>query len=545
MTTVNGKVEIGPGRAPSQLTRGKSYVRVRVADMVTTSAGILMLPVVGDPTPLEADGSFSIVVDPIPQGYAHIFEFVVDEGRYLSPPIVKRVPASGTVELSELEDMLPVGGPQFAEPAWAAEVKAARDDVESVVAEVPELVQTTVTADIAGRDLVEAGAYFPAEAVGGFMGENGRATDLLVDANGDVIPSTIQRWAPRLAEAGGFLSGAVESQWYGGGFTGENGRATELTVDLSGDVPPEIIQRWYARATPPTQVNMDMIRSGPDILCVGDSLTAAGGIANRLATLTGRTVRNMGVGGETTTTILARLGVWPFLMSPAGMVIPASGSVDVTFASWYHSGGSNAWPLLQGDGVAGDDLWGTVAGVRVKLSIRYKDPNVASNLHGPLDVYQLTRAAAGAEVVLKRPEPFIPEYGMARAGDIILAWLGQNGPGDDPTYAGFQALEQWTKKADDRFLFMSKPTGDNTGWTDFEKKMADRWGRRYLNVRRFLIDEALALLDLTPTSTDLADIAAGRVPTQLRTDAVHHTAAAQQAIAEWLVYPRMRELEMI
>ncbi|MGA6128846.1 MULTISPECIES: hypothetical protein [unclassified Microbacterium] len=541
MTTINVDVRIGGGQPPSSGGRGKSYVLYAPRTVVNTSAGKTIVPV---PDRVELDpasGTATVTLDALPAETPYVFQFEVDNGYWKSSEIVAIVPASGTHKLADLV----VLGDDFTPPAWYSKVLTAQQVVEDAAAEIPELVADAVTQDIAGRDLVDAANGFPASAAGGFMGENGRATDLLVDVNGDVIPETITRWAPRIGAAGGFLSGLVESPWYGGGFVGENGRATELSVDLSGDVPPEIIQRWYARATPPTQLNMDMIRSGPDILCVGDSLTAAGGVANRLATLTGRTVRNMGVGGETTTTILARLGVWPFLMSPAGMVIPASGSVDVTFASWYHSGGSNAWPLLQGDGVAGDDLWGTVAGVRVKLSIRVKDSAVAYPSHGAGDIYQLTRDGSGSAITLKRPEPFMPEYGQARAGDKILAWLGQNGPSDDATYAGFQALEQWTKKADSQFLFMTKPTGDNTGWTDFEKRMADRWGRRYLNVRRFLIDDALPLLGLTPTSTDLADIAAGRVPTQLRTDSVHHTAAAQQAIADWLVYPRMRELEMI
>lgn len=404
---------------------------------------------------------------------------------------------------------------------------------------------TAVDAAVAGKKIIEEQIYFPPDAAGGFVGENGRATDLLVDSGGNVLPDTINRWAPRIGAAGGFIDGAVGSPWYGGGLVGENGRATELVIDANGNVPDDVLARWASRMSiAPTE---HTIMSGPDLAFVGDSLTAGGAMASKVAALTGRTARNLGVGGETTTTILARMGVWPFLITPSGGQIPTSGSVDVTFVSSYHTPGSSIWPLLQGSGVREGDtyLWGTIAGVRVRLSIRVKDPAQDYPLHGAGDVYQITRDGTGAAVAITRPTPFIPEYGPARLGDIIIAWMGQNGPTDDATFAGFQALDQSLTKAGKRFLFMTAPGVANTGWTDLEKRMLDRWGRRFCNVRRFLIDDALMLMGLTPTSTDLDDIAAGRVPTQLRTDSVHHTPAAQQAIAEFLIYPRLKELRYI
>lgn len=134
MTTVTGKVEIGPGRAPSQLTAGKSYVRIRVAQMVTTSAGVLMLPVVGDPIPLEADGSFTAVVDPVPAGYGYVFEFSIDNGLWKSDPLIKRVPSSGTYNLKDLDDLVPVGGPGYTTPGWYAQALQARDETQAAAA---------------------------------------------------------------------------------------------------------------------------------------------------------------------------------------------------------------------------------------------------------------------------------------------------------------------------------------------------------------------------------------------------------------------------
>lgn len=423
-------------------------------------------------------------------------------------------------------------------------VEAAINNSATVLASITAAAGPAADKAIAERKLQSYVTGIPDDAVGGFSGENGRGTDLLVNKDGEVISDTLRRWAQRLVANHGVVGGLLNSTWYGGGFAGENGRMTELTVDNEGNVLKDILDRWASRMTLPTPpIDVNSFMAGPDLCFVGDSLTAAGQIAAKVAALTGRTTRNLGVGGETTVGIAARLGVYPFMIDP--VTIPPTGSVDVTFKSSYD--GMTAWPLLQGSGVREGDqyLWGTVAGVRVRLSIRVKDPVNNYPYHGDADIYQITRATDGPEVIMKRKEPFLPEYGMARSGDIITAWMGQNGPNDAMTFAAFQAMEQWITKAGARFLFMTKPTGDNTGWTDFEKQMRDRWGRRYMNVRRFLIDDALPMMGLTPTEQDLADIGIGRVPTTLRTDSVHHTAAAQQAIGEFLVYPRMKELRYL
>lgn len=462
-------------------------------------------------------------------------------------------------------------------PTWIQEALEAEDipgQIAAAIAAEPTVVAAAAAAvedAMDDADIVYGSAtktpLADTEAEGGFVGENGRITDLVVDDAGDLLTEILERWGPRLQpilEELGMLSGAVDSEWFGGGLAGENGRITDLSLDSEGSILDDTFNRWAERLKPKlieigitdavADVVLEAVYAGADFTNWGDSLTASGRITSKLEELTGLNGHNSGVGGETTTTILARAGAWPWLMVPDGGEIPASGSVDVDFVSSYVNGG-DTWPLLQGTGVrdtADNYLWGTVAGVRCRLSIRYKDTGVGGATdypyHGAGDIYQLTRAADGDAVPILTPTPFIPEYGVARARDIGIFWIGQNGPGDDQTFAGFNAIEQWSKvSAGDRFLFMTKPSPVDTGWTDFELQMADRFGRRYCNVRRFLIDEAMTLMGLTPTGQDDIDIAAGRVPESLRKpgDAIHHTNEAQDAIAEFLLYPRMKELEYI
>lgn len=296
------------------------------------------------------------------------------------------------------------------------------------------------------------------------------------------------------------------------------------------------------------------ITSGPDYCHAGDSLTASGRIASRLAELTGRTHRVAAVGGENSYGIAARLNALPYLMRPvdsSGTPLtqwPASGAVDVTFTPAL---GGNSWPLLQGTGGSARGRLASPDGTAWDFSIRVKDAGTVYPYHGAGDIYQLTRVTAGAAIPVKAPVPFLYEYGTSRRDDVLILGIGQNSSGgtgdlagDAGTRAAIEAIVGQLPPAG-RYLIWTATGPESTGVTSHEQALMARWGRRFVNVRRYLIDQALSDLGLTPTATDTTDIAAGRVPTQLRTDAVHHTTTAQEAIAEFLFYPRLKEMGWI
>lgn len=270
-------------------------------------------------------------------------------------------------------------------------------------------------------------------------------------------------------------------------------------------------------------VAIGSVVSGPDIVCVGDSLTQAGGFLQRLATLTGRTVRNAGVGGEDSAAIAARQGGNPYLMLPAGGSFPASGTVNVTLTT--PGGGSTSWPLLQGDG---GGVTGVVAGIPGTIGL-VKDPAVAYPTHSALDQYTFTRTTAGTAVAAGTPQPFVYDFGEARRGDVQILWPGQNGPDDDRTVAEASAMVDHLTPTTPGYVMMTQTGVDSTGESNLEKRLTAAHGP-FINIRRYLIDSALADADITPTGTDTTDIAEGRVPVSLRTDGVHHTMAAQRLI---------------
>lgn len=151
MTTITGDVGVGWGSAPSAVFPGKSYVRVRPADTVTTDTGVTMLPVPA-PKEIASDGTWSLSIDPLPATFAYVFEFIIDAGRFKSRAFTKLVPATGSHAFADLEDVVAPGGGGYAPPPWTADVFTARDETLAAASDVVELQDATIAGRIVDPD---------------------------------------------------------------------------------------------------------------------------------------------------------------------------------------------------------------------------------------------------------------------------------------------------------------------------------------------------------------------------------------------------------
>lgn len=121
MTTVTGNIAVGTGVPPSEIGPRPSYLQVSPTEIVTTGQGVTMLPFPA-PTLIGEDGSFSVTVDPLPEGYAYEWVFVVNGGQYVTKPRICPVPLSGTVAYPDLEDVVPIPHVGWGAPSWVADV---------------------------------------------------------------------------------------------------------------------------------------------------------------------------------------------------------------------------------------------------------------------------------------------------------------------------------------------------------------------------------------------------------------------------------------
>ncbi|MGG7510968.1 fibronectin type III domain-containing protein, partial [Plantibacter sp. YIM 135249] len=306
--------------------------------------------------------------------------------------------------------------------------------------------------------------------------------------------------------------------------------------------------------------------SGPEIVWNGDSLSAQGGStaqnpAGFLGVYLNRTVRTNAVGGEKTSGIGARQGGAPYQMLPAGGAIPASGGVTVTCTT---PTGDVQYPLLQTNG--NPTLGKTFVGYLhtrsgdIHGTLTLTQPSGASTSHQPDDFYTFTRTSAGAVVSVTRPASFYLDFGIDRREDIHVIMAGRNNVAQSiatqsvadcvtEVLAGVAAMVVFMEAANKRFLIVGvhNGTSEGTGTDQYAKTIAVNaalfaaYGRRFVDYRPYLIAYGLEDAGITPTTDDVADIAAQRVPRSLLTDGLHFQIATRQIVGK-LVGDRMVEL---
>lgn len=280
------------------------------------------------------------------------------------------------------------------------------------------------------------------------------------------------------------------------------------------------------------------IVSGPNITAAGDSMTAGAGgngtsytgVLQSLLSAAGYpgAVTNRGVGGESSVTITARMGGNPFMVLPVAEVIPATSTpFEITLLP---INGQTPAPLKQGASTYTSRLGGVPG-------------TISKTEGGGVLTYFFTRATAGPEVIANRPMPLYLDIGEQARGDIMLIWIGQNGPDNARAIQDAKAIIQRMTALDKRFLVISKPGGTSAQDADDAQWFAE-FGRRFIPIRQYMVKYGLADAGITPTAQDLIDAANGTVPSSLRVDSVHWNAAGYTILGN-LVFQRLIELEWV
>jgi hypothetical protein len=434
--------------------------------------------------------------------------------------------------------------------ADATPVNAAAAAVDAKLADAG-----VVTGALDGSPLVDG----PNPAAGGFVGDNGRVTDLTFDESGRVLTSTIDDWATRMIAAGavpGTLTSITEGAAVGG-FVGDNGRLTDLVVDADGRVPDSTLEDWAPRLQPyldpPAPVPVDpsparkltartssgavvpVVSDPSTIACWGDSLTegwpyAAVDPATEswpavLATLLAAgTTFNGGQAGESADEISLRQGGLVIRLSGT---IPASGPVDLDVAEVI------AWRL--------DRAWdcvGTLGGIPGAL---HRD--------GAALTVTFTRTADGNAVTLADPTPFYSAPGDLHAGNVQVYFGGRNDIGytspagdiaERVITATVAAVGRLTATRP-RVLVLGTTTAttektgnaNHTAVLKINDTLAGLYPDAYFDIRGYLVTQCIYDLGITPTATDLANMAGDTLPPSIMVadDAVHYSAATSAQVA--------------
>lgn len=262
-----------------------------------------------------------------------------------------------------------------------------------------------------------------------------------------------------------------------------------------------------------------------------------------LALLTGYTVHNMGVGGETATTIAARQGALDILTTETFIIPAGVTAVEIDFKA------SNGGTVIPRDVSVGGWRPCTIAGVEGKLY-------VAATGNAPYQISRatFTRTTAGESVVVPAGTKIIPEAQKMDA-DINIIFEGTNGgwtpahtTANDNSDADCEALVELIKlqiaeTGKSKYIVVGLTWGSRNSNDNINDHLRKAFGDNFLDLKAYLSStQALTDAGITPTDEDLACIAGGQVPRSLIfSDGVHFTSKGYELIAQQ-VYAKMIEL---
>lgn len=268
----------------------------------------------------------------------------------------------------------------------------------------------------------------------------------------------------------------------------------------------------------------------PTIGVWGASITAGQGGINSypgtIASLSGYNVYNMGIGGETQTTIAARQGGLDIKLTK-DVTIPASGSVNIEFAAYNKDDGEYAGIVTPRSSTGAGWNPVKIAGVEGTLAVEILSVDANGKEVWPriLKSAIFTRKAPG-EAVNVPAGTLMTVDGHSLKTDITIftvssngGWTSENTTAKDAQYDGLINLLDRSIancKYPEKILVVGLTTQTNKHWNQVHAALRAKYGEKFLDVRSYLASEQ-ALIDagITPTELDRQLVAVGQIPPSL------------------------------
>ncbi len=288
----------------------------------------------------------------------------------------------------------------------------------------------------------------------------------------------------------------------------------------------------------------------PGIICWGDSLTVGAGgdgvnypdvLHDEIKSRLGAEVNvvNMGVGGETSATIVGRSGTEPFRVQ-AFTVPEECVPVQIKLYSEYKK---RMLPLIRDERGVNPV---TIAGIEGIITEERTSVWEWTK-------YFFTRAEAGEAVEIEKGTPVITDVSDKYLDYVNVVFIGTNGDfkNADELIEQQKAILSRNTETPEKYIVVGIYKLNNAqvkkayGKEDheaLEAAMEAEYGERFLNLREYLTTDALSDAGIEPTDADIAEIGEGRVPSSLLVDDGLHLNATGYTLLGKLIYERMDAL---
>ena len=249
-------------------------------------------------------------------------------------------------------------------------------------------------------------------------------------------------------------------------------------------------------------------------------------------------VVNMGAGPEDTYTVLGRAGAMPYVLGQDIQIPAEREPVEVKLLS---ENGNYVYPLTGGNAGVNNVHIGDVEG---ELSI-----DSSSYYYGGYR-YFFTRSSEGAETMAPAGTPVVTAAADQYRDYIHIVCIG--------TYGTFYTAEELVKQTrlllsrqahnPERYIVLGLCSANNSTYNTYtmdsiDTAMMQAFGNKYINVRKYLVEDGLADAQLTATKTDTLRISKGMVPDSFlsTSNSVELNGKAYALIGK-LVFNRMQSL---
>ena len=249
-------------------------------------------------------------------------------------------------------------------------------------------------------------------------------------------------------------------------------------------------------------------------------------------------VVNMGAGPEDTYTILGRAGAMPYVVG-ADMTIPAG--IEPVEIKLQSENRKWVYPLTGGDVGVNNVFVGDVQG---KLSI-----DASAYYYGGYRYY-FTRSQEGLETVVPSGTVVTTAAADLYRDYIHVVCIGTYGSFDnaDDLVRQTKTLLARQAKNPERFIVLGLCSVNRSTYNTYmldsiDTAMMQAFGNRYINVRKYLVEDGMADAGLSPTKKDSICINEGMVPDSFVSDAngIELNGKAYALIGK-LIYSRMESL---
>lgn len=270
----------------------------------------------------------------------------------------------------------------------------------------------------------------------------------------------------------------------------------------------------------------------------GDSMMGGSGTKKNLMEYLevelGRKTLNFGVGGITSEAVAMLQGGKPFYLKPETKSFPQTGALVL------HNFGID--PYNKQTSSYRD---GSIEGIHGNLFRKYVNEPPYKTIH-----YEFTPKKKDIRQSLKDSVQFQFDDAVGNRSNPVIIWVGRNDSKKEDDYIktrdNIQSMIDHLSPADGvkKFFVLSVCNGsskhESRGSRHYNEILElngilkDAFGEHFIDVRSYLVKDAMEKLGLPQTTEDLAEMEADCIPKSLRSDEVHLNDNGNKAVAVYL-----------